>query len=54
MSANSDTIVVIPTINHATLVIDTLDAILKQTLKPDCSVIVDDGSTDNSLEVIRN
>ena len=54
MTINSETIVVIPTMNRATLVIGALDAILKQTLQPDCLVIVDDGSTDNSLEVIRN
>ena len=53
MPANSQTIVVIPTMNRATLVTDALDAILKQTLQPDYLVIVDDGSTDNSLEVIR-
>ena len=54
MPFNSETIVVIPTMNRATLVIDALNAILKQTLQPDCLVIVDDGSTDHSLEVIRN
>ena len=54
MPFSSETIVVIPTMNRATLVIDALDAILKQTLQPDCLVVVDDGSTDHSLEVIRN
>ena len=54
MAIHSETIVVIPTMNRATLVIDALDAILNQTLQPDCLVIVDDGSTDNSLEVIRD
>ena len=54
MPFNSETIVVIPTMNRATLVVNALDAILKQTLQPDCLVVVDDGSTDNSLEVIRN
>ena len=54
MPTNSETIVIIPTMNRATLVTDTLDAILNQTLQPDCLVIVDDGSTDNSLKVIRN
>ena len=54
MSINSDTIVVIPTMNRATIITTVLDAILNQTLKPDCLVVVDDGSTDNSVEVIRN
>ena len=54
MAICSETIVVIPTMNRATLVIDALNAILKQTLQPDCLVIVDDSSTDNSLEVIRD
>ena len=54
MPFSSETIVVIPTMNRATLVVNALDAILKQTLQPDCLVVVDDGSTDNSLEVIRD
>ena len=54
MPFSSETIVVIPTMNRATLVVNALDAILKQTLQPDCLVVVDDGSTDNSVEVIRD
>ena len=40
--------------NRATIITAVLDAILNQTLKPDCLVVVDDGSTDNSVEVIHN
>ena len=51
---SSKTIIVIPTMNRATIITDVLDAVLNQTLKPDCLVVVDDGSTDNSVEVIHN
>ena len=44
--------VVIPSYNHAHFIGKAIDSCLKQSRKPDRIVIVDDGSTDNSLEVI--
>jgi glycosyltransferase involved in cell wall biosynthesis len=46
--------VIIPNYNRADLIGITLDNILSQTLKPSEIIVVDDGSTDNSVEVIRS
>lgn len=44
--------VVLPNYNHARLIPRALDALLAQSLPPDEIVVVDDGSTDESLAVI--
>ena len=44
--------VVIPTYNRANLLAETLDAILAQTVAPDRVVVVDDGSTDHTPDVL--
>ncbi|MEM0895934.1 MAG: glycosyltransferase family A protein [Verrucomicrobiota bacterium] len=44
--------VVIPSYNHAHFIEKAIDSCLAQTRKPDRIVIIDDGSKDNSLEVI--
>jgi glycosyltransferase involved in cell wall biosynthesis len=44
--------VVIPLYNKSTSVLGTLETVLNQTLQPLEIVIVNDGSTDNSLEVV--
>ncbi len=46
--------VVIPVRNRAGLVKRTLDSIDAQTLKPDAIILVDNGSTDSTAEVLRS
>ncbi len=45
--------IVIPCYNHARFVGEALESALGQTRKPDRVIVVDDGSTDNSLEVLQ-
>ncbi len=45
--------VVIPSYNHAHYIRRALDSCLNQTRKPDRIVVIDDGSTDASLAVLR-
>ena len=45
--------VVVPTFNRAALLPATLDRLLAQTLPPTEVVVVDDGGSDNSAEVVR-
>ncbi|MEI8234215.1 MAG: glycosyltransferase [Verrucomicrobiota bacterium] len=45
--------VVIPSYNHAAYIGSALESVAAQTLAPERVVVVDDGSTDRSLEVIR-
>src|SRR5579872_1896806 len=44
--------VVIPTYNRATLIGDTIDSILRQTVPPAEVIVVDDGSTDDTAAVV--
>lgn len=46
--------VTIPNYNHAHYLPGLLDALLSQSFQPDEIIIVDDGSTDNSIEVIES
>jgi glycosyltransferase involved in cell wall biosynthesis len=48
-----DVSVIIPNYNRAGLIGQTLENMLSQTLLPSEIIVVDDGSTDNSVEVIR-
>ena len=45
--------VIIPNYNRANLIGETLDNLLCQTRAPDELIVVDDGSTDNSVDEIR-
>lgn len=45
--------VVIPTYNHARFICEAIDSVLGQTLPPHQVVIVDDGSTDGTSEVLK-
>jgi len=46
--------VIIPNYNRANLIGITLDNLLSQTLQPSEIIVIDDGSTDNSVEVISS
>jgi glycosyltransferase involved in cell wall biosynthesis len=44
--------VILPNYNHAKYLPDALEAIMRQSVPPAEVVLIDDGSTDNSMEVI--
>jgi len=46
--------VVIPSYNHARYIVDAVESVLDQTLEDWELVIIDDGSTDDTLERLRN
>lgn len=46
--------VIIPTYNSSAYIVRTLDTVLSQTVLPDEIVIVDDGSTDNTVQTIKD
>ncbi len=45
--------VIIPCYNHARFVGEALESVLAQTRRPDRIIVIDDGSKDNSLEVLN-
>ena len=49
----NDVSVIIPCYNKSATVAETIESVLNQTVKPKEIVVVNDGSTDNSLEVIQ-
>lgn len=54
MSGPPDTLsVVIPNYNHARFLPDSIDSILHQSRPPDEIIVVDDASSDNSVEILR-
>jgi glycosyltransferase involved in cell wall biosynthesis len=46
--------VIIPTYNHAAFLAEALESVLAQTRTPLEVIVVDDGSTDETAEVLRN
>ncbi|MGQ0540436.1 MAG: glycosyltransferase family A protein [Blastocatellia bacterium] len=48
----SDVSVIVPSYNHALFVEETLRSIFFQTLKPKKLIVIDDGSKDDSVEII--
>ena len=44
--------VVIPCYNHAHFVVEAMESVLNQTFEDLECIIIDDGSTDNSKEII--
>ena len=46
--------VIIPTYNRADLVQRAIKSVLNQTKKPNEIIVVDDGSTDNTKQILKN
>jgi glycosyltransferase involved in cell wall biosynthesis len=51
---NSPVSVIIPCYNRASVVGETIQCVLRQTLPPDEIIVVDDGSTDNTVGVLES
>lgn len=49
---SSDVSVIVPTFNRAVVLGQTIDSLLRQTLPPAQVIIVDDGSTDDTADVV--
>ncbi len=45
--------IVIPNYNHAAYLVEALESVVQQSLTPAAVHVIDDASTDNSLEIIR-
>jgi len=45
--------VIIPAYNRASLILETLDSVAKQSYQNWECIVVDDGSDDNTFEVVR-
>jgi glycosyltransferase involved in cell wall biosynthesis len=45
--------VIVPTLNRAHYIAEAIDSLLAQTRKPDRIIVVNDGSTDDTLAVLE-
>ena len=52
MENSSGVLVIIPVMNRPDAIVATLEAVHKQTLQPEHLIVVDDGSNDNTPEVV--
>ena len=52
-AARATVSVVVPSYNHAQFVAATLQSIMKQTLRPAELIVIDDGSNDESPQIIE-
>jgi GT2 family glycosyltransferase len=52
--AQEDITIIIPCYNYANYVTETLESIVEQTLQPNEVIVIDDGSKDNSREIINS
>lgn len=53
MALTAPITVVIPSYNYAQFVGDAVDSVLSQTVQPEAIIVVNDGSTDNTLEALE-
>lgn len=53
MKVSASYVIISPCRNEAEYMKNTLDSVVKQTIKPNLWVIVDDGSTDTSPDILR-
>ena len=53
MENSSGVLVIIPVMNRPNAIVSTLEAVRKQTLQPEHLIVIDDGSTDDTPNVVR-
>jgi N-acetylglucosaminyltransferase len=46
-------ITAMPVYNNAEFILQTLESLARQTVRPDRVIVCDDGSTDRSEEIVR-